>query len=79
MIIDLTIPGGMGGRETIEKLREIDPFVCAIVSSGYSDTDVMSRYREYGFVGYLHKPYSLSELFSIVNRAIKKRKEEGNG
>ncbi len=79
VIIDLTIPGGMGGRETIEKLREIDPFVCAIVSSGYSDTDVMSRYREYGFVGYLHKPYSLSELFSIVNRAIKKRKEEGNG
>ena len=76
VIIDLTIPGGMGGKETIKKLKEIDPSVVAIVSSGYSDTDVMARYREYGFSGYLHKPYTISELFSIINNVISEKEEK---
>ncbi|HEY7545498.1 MAG TPA: response regulator, partial [Blastocatellia bacterium] len=51
VILDLTIPGGMGGKEAIKKLLEIDPDVKAIVSSGYSNDPIMTRFREYGFSG----------------------------
>ncbi|MCP3676955.1 MAG: response regulator, partial [Deltaproteobacteria bacterium] len=56
VILDLTIKGGMGGRKTIERLKELDPSVKAIVSSGYSNDPVMSSYREYGFEGIVEKP-----------------------
>jgi two-component system cell cycle sensor histidine kinase/response regulator CckA len=62
VIMDLTIPGGLGGIETIKRLREIDPAVRAIVSSGYSHDPVMSNFREYGFAGIILKPYRISEL-----------------
>ncbi|MEW6536403.1 MAG: cache domain-containing protein [Candidatus Auribacterota bacterium] len=62
VIMDLTIPGGMGGKETVRRLKEIDPGVKAIVSSGYSDDPVMARYEEYGFKGSVHKPFDMEEL-----------------
>ena len=62
VILDLTIRGGMGGEEAIGKLREIDPGVTAIVSTGYSDNPVVSEYRSYGFTTYLNKPYTIHSL-----------------
>jgi PAS domain S-box-containing protein len=62
VILDLTIRGGMGGEEAIGKLREIDPDVTAIVSTGYSDNPVVSKYRSYGFSTYLNKPYTIRTL-----------------
>ena len=62
VILDLTIKGGMGGKETINKLREIDPQVKAVVSSGYSDNPVVSEYTDFGFKGLLNKPYTIKAL-----------------
>jgi signal transduction histidine kinase/CheY-like chemotaxis protein len=62
VILDLTIKGGMGGRETIIKLMEIDPQVKAFVSSGYSDDPVVTGYKAYGFTGVIVKPYNIQEL-----------------
>jgi PAS domain S-box-containing protein len=66
VILDLTIPGGMGGRQAIEKLLEIDPEVKAIVSSGYSDDPVVKNYKKYGFCGILSKPYEIEELKDVI-------------
>jgi CheY-like chemotaxis protein len=68
VIMDLTIPGGMGGKEAIERLREIDPGIKAIVSSGYSNDPIMSEYRKYGFRGVISKPYKIEDLSEIVGR-----------
>ncbi len=68
VILDLTVPGGMGGQETITKLIQIDRNVKVIVSSGYSTDPVMSNYRDYGFVAAVRKPYVIKEL----NDALKK-------
>ena len=62
VISDLTIPGGMGGQETIRRLLELDPEVRAIVSSGYANDPVMSRYEDFGFSGMIAKPYELDAL-----------------
>ena len=66
VILDLTIPGGIGGVETIEKLHKIDPDVKAIVCSGYSNNPVMANYREYGFSGVLCKPFQMGELSNAM-------------
>ncbi len=71
VILDLTIPGGMGGKEAIRNLLMIDPDVKAIVSSGYSVTPVISEYKEFGFKGYITKPYKLVEIGKAVNRVIR--------
>jgi nitrogen-specific signal transduction histidine kinase/CheY-like chemotaxis protein len=75
IILDLTIPGTMGGRETIKKLMEIDPEVKAIVCSGYSNDPVMANFREYGFSGFLVKPYKVEELNEILQRIITDKNE----
>jgi DNA-binding NarL/FixJ family response regulator len=70
--MDLTVPGGMGGIEAIEKLKAIDPDVRAIVSSGYSNDPVMSNFREYGFKGVIAKPYRSQELSAILMEVLEK-------
>jgi len=62
VIVDLTIPGGMGGKETIRRLLQIDPKVKAIVASGYSTDSVMSEYHKFGFLGAIRKPFEQSGL-----------------
>lgn len=62
VIMDLTVPGGIGGKEAVRILREFDPKVKAIVSSGYSNDPVMSNFRDYGFCGVVTKPFSYEEL-----------------
>jgi PAS domain S-box-containing protein len=73
VILDLTVPGGMGGKETIQRLREIDPQVKAIVSSGYSQDTVMSDFKKYGFAGVVPKPYRIDELSKAVHKAMGSR------
>lgn len=70
VIVDLTIPGGMGGAETIRNLLEIDSDVKAIVSSGYSDDPVMADYRRYGFSGVVKKPYTIEELSKTLHTVL---------
>jgi PAS domain S-box-containing protein len=70
VLMDLTIPGGMGGQEAIKKLLEIDPGVKAIVCSGYSNDLVMSSYRNYGFRGVIRKPYSLKQLSDTISDVL---------
>jgi CheY-like chemotaxis protein len=71
VILDLTIPGDIGGKETIEKLKEIDPSVTAIVSSGYSNDPVLAGYKDYGFSGILCKPFTFKELQQSIEAAKK--------
>ena len=68
VIMDLTIPGGMGGKEAIKKLLEIDQNVKAIVSSGYSNDPIMANYREYGFCNMLVKPFQVQELAEVLKK-----------
>ncbi len=70
IIMDLTIPGGMGGKEAIQKLIEIDPEAAAIVSSGYSNDPIMSEYEKYGFRDVVSKPYSVEELAETLRKVI---------
>jgi PAS domain S-box-containing protein len=62
VILDLTVRGGLGGRETLERLLAIDPGVRAVVSSGYSEDAVMADHRAHGFRARLTKPYRLDQL-----------------
>jgi PAS domain S-box-containing protein len=71
VVMDLTIPGGMGGMEAISILRRYDPGVKAIVSSGYSSDLAMSDFRKHGFRGMVAKPYDINELVSVIRNVIK--------
>jgi CheY-like chemotaxis protein len=73
VIMDLTIPGGMGGREALEHLRAADPDVKAIVSSGYSSDPILANFRDYGFCGRVAKPYQPSELYAVLRDVIAER------
>ena len=68
IIMDLTIPGGMGGKETIKELQKVDPEVRAIVSSGYSNDPIMANYNDYGFIGVLNKPYNVETLSDALSQ-----------
>ena len=70
VILDLTIRGGMGGEEVVKRLLEVDPKVKAVVSSGYSDSPVVSDYREHGFAAVLSKPYTLGSLKDCLRELL---------
>ncbi len=70
VLMDLTIPGGMGGKETIDRLREIDPDVRSIVSSGYSNDPIMADHAVHGFRGVVSKPYRIEELSEVIHRVM---------
>jgi signal transduction histidine kinase/ActR/RegA family two-component response regulator len=70
VIMDLTIPGGMGGKEAIKKLLEIDPDVKAIVSSGYATDPIMADFKKYGFSAVVTKPYSFGELEKTLRNML---------
>ncbi|MDO8426840.1 MAG: PAS domain S-box protein [Deltaproteobacteria bacterium] len=73
VILDLTVPEGMGGKEALAKLIEMDPEVRAIVSSGYSKDPIMSEYHKHGFKGVIAKPYTVPEFGRAVNSVLAKR------
>jgi signal transduction histidine kinase/ligand-binding sensor domain-containing protein/ActR/RegA family two-component response regulator len=70
VILDLTVPGAMGGAETLRRLQEIDPGIRAIVASGYSDAPVMADYACYGFCAVLAKPFTVEQLAAALLQAI---------
>ena len=70
VILDLTIPGGVGGKAVIERLLDIDPDVKGVVVSGYSTDPVMANYREYGFRAVLTKPYRPHEMGKVVRELL---------
>jgi len=70
VIIDLTIPGGMGGKEAIGHLKKIDPEVKAIVSSGYSNDPILADYTRYGFSGMIIKPYKATTIGNVVQQVL---------
>jgi PAS domain S-box-containing protein len=73
VILDLSIPNGMGGVRTMEKLRGMDPEVVAIVSSGYSDDPVMAKPAAYGFTAVLPKPYEPGDMLRLVRNVLSSR------
>jgi PAS domain S-box-containing protein len=70
VVLDLTVPGGMGGKECIRRLRALDPEVKAIVASGYSGDPIMAEYGTHGFHGVVRKPYSPAELAEALKRLL---------
>jgi two-component system cell cycle sensor histidine kinase/response regulator CckA len=74
-LVDLTIPGGMGGKETAVKLTEIDPAVKAIVSSGYSSDPVIANFRDFGFKAAAGKPYRLDELSRVLHQVLMEKSQ----
>ena len=70
VIVDLTVRGGMGGKEVIQRFIEIDPKVKTIVSSGYSNDPVMADFRKYGFRDVITKPYRNKELSEVLHRVM---------
>jgi PAS domain S-box-containing protein len=71
VILDATVRGGMGGEETIRKLRDMDPSVIAVVSSGYSDDAIVSNYTAHGFKACLPKPFSIENLQAVLSAVMK--------
>jgi two-component system cell cycle sensor histidine kinase/response regulator CckA len=72
VITDLTIPGGIGGKEVIRHILEINPKAKVIVSSGYANDPIMAKYADYGFSGVVAKPYTLSSLHGVLSRVLGK-------
>lgn len=78
VIMDLTIPGGMGGKEAVAKLLEIDPEAQVIVSSGYATDTIMSEYKNFGFTAVIAKPYSIGQLEETLHAMPKREKRRNN-
>lgn len=70
VIMDLIVPGGVGGEEAVQALRRLDPLVKAVVSSGYSQDPVMANYAAYGFCAVLPKPYSIARLGELLHAIL---------
>ncbi len=74
VILDLTVPGGIGGKKAIKELRKLDGHIRAIVSSGYSNDPIMANFKEYGFDGVVAKPYQANELILAVQQVLGQEK-----
>jgi DNA-binding NarL/FixJ family response regulator len=72
VIMDLTVPGGLGGQEAIAHLRDFDPNIKAIVSSGYANDPIIAEYEKIGFCGFVIKPYRFDELNKVLNQVVNK-------
>ncbi|MCJ8331874.1 MAG: response regulator, partial [Lentisphaeria bacterium] len=70
IIMDLTVPGAMGGKDCMEKILKIDPEAIAIVASGYSTAPVMADHSAYGFSGVLQKPYPIDDLLKEIDNLL---------
>jgi CheY-like chemotaxis protein len=70
VVLDLTIPGGMGGSETLAHLQEMNPNIKTIISSGYANDPIIANYDKYGFFGVVTKPYKVGELQEVLTRVI---------
>jgi len=70
VILDLTVPGGMGGKDAVKEILAINPEAKVIVSSGYSNDPIMTNYVEYGFSAAVAKPYQLQELLKVINQVF---------
>lgn len=70
VIMDLTIPGSMGGKEAIKRLKEMDPSIKTIVSSGYANDPIIANYKDYGFTSILTKPYTIENLSTVLHQVI---------
>jgi CheY-like chemotaxis protein len=79
VVLDLSIPNGMGGVRTMEKLRAFDPNVLAIVSSGYSDDPAMAKPAAFGFAAVLPKPYEPIDLLRLVKNVLSARGVKKDG
>lgn len=73
VIMDLTIPGGMGGKDVLRLLLDVDPSIKAIVTSGYSNDPIMSDYNDYGFAGVIAKPFVIDEFINVIETVIEMR------
>ena len=70
IIMDLTIPGGMGGKDAVKEILQLDPEAKVIVSSGYSNDPVMANYMDYGFCAAIVKPYQLQNLKHVIAQVL---------
>jgi PAS domain S-box-containing protein len=72
VIMDLVIPGGMGGEEAVRELLKIDPKVKTVICSGYSNDPVIANYQKYGFSGFTTKPFTIENLSQLIAELLKK-------
>jgi PAS domain S-box-containing protein len=75
VLLDLTVPAGMGGEECLRRLLETDPATRGIVSSGYAEDSVMADFRQHGFRAVVPKPYTLEELLRALDEATQREEE----
>ncbi|MCX7857195.1 MAG: PAS domain S-box protein [Deltaproteobacteria bacterium] len=79
VILDLTVQGGIGGRETLAWIKEIDPDVKAIITSGYTYDPALISYKEYGFVGAITKPFEVGALLTLLENVLGQKRKSGSG
>lgn len=77
VILDLTVPGGMGGWECLQTLRTHDPNVRAVVSSGYYTEPIMAEFSKHGFAASVPKPFHVEDMARVL-RSVMRRKPVGN-
>ncbi|KWT81207.1 multi-sensor hybrid histidine kinase [Candidatus Magnetominusculus xianensis] len=70
VILDLVVPRGLGAKDTIARLKTLDPSVKALVASGYSNDYILDNYKEFGFSGTLAKPYNFEELLGAISALL---------
>jgi CheY-like chemotaxis protein len=73
VILDLSVPSGLGGKETIKQLKKLDPDVKAVVSSGFTDDPAVLDFSDYGFDEKLTKPYKIHDLKNILEQVMRKQ------